>query len=278
MIFPGRMTPGLEAAKLAEVNRRASIRFTPLLVASLALAGCASPPEEMGSVVECPPQIPQQDPRLPLAEKEITDLKAQVSRLKKEALAQTKQSQELQLQLAERHSRILQLQLALDQAVQEVVRAKARLRSRNSKAETVANLAELKLELKNAEEKARNSRQQALVHRAGQYLHMSEAALEENNYEGSSYLMTQARHTLARVESPKSDKLNPESAFPVPVTMKTRKLCNVREAPNLKSKVLLQLSPGTEVSAIDREGLWVKVKTSEGKTGWAHFSLLKVSY
>ncbi len=92
----------------------------------------------MGTVAECPPQTPQQDPRLPLAEKEITDLKAQVNRLKKEALAQTKQSQELQLQLAERHSRILQLQLALDQAVQEVVRAKARLRSRNSKAETVA--------------------------------------------------------------------------------------------------------------------------------------------
>ena len=244
----------------------------------LGLAGCASPPEDTAATVECPQQIPQQDPRLPIAEKEITDLRAQVSQLKKQAAAQTKQSQELQLQLAEQHSRILQLQLALDQAVQEVVRAKARLRSRNSKAETVANLAELKLELENAGNKATNSRQQALLQRARQYLHMSEAALEENNYEGSSYLMTQARHTLAKLESPKSDKLDPESAFPVTVTMKTRKLSNIREEPNLKSKVLLQLPPGAEVSAIDREGLWVKVRTAEGKIGWAHFSLLKTSY
>ncbi|WP_419611826.1 hypothetical protein, partial [Thiolapillus sp.] len=144
-VFPlAQGTPGKQCGLAATGDYQPSLRspwlaaFAPLLVASLALAGCASPPEEMGTVAECPPQTPQQDPRLPLAEKEITDLKAQVNRLKKEALAQTKQSQELQLQLAERHSRILQLQLALDQAVQEVVRAKARLRSRNSKAETVA--------------------------------------------------------------------------------------------------------------------------------------------
>ncbi|WP_419610530.1 hypothetical protein, partial [Thiolapillus sp.] len=75
-VFPlAQGTPGKQCGLAATGDYQPSLRspwlaaFAPLLVASLALAGCASPPEEMGTVAECPPQTPQQDPRLPLAEK-----------------------------------------------------------------------------------------------------------------------------------------------------------------------------------------------------------------
>jgi len=249
-----------------------------MLVVSMALAGCANlhkKPEETG---KCPPQPLEADPRLGVAQQEIADLKNHITSLESEISVQARQSQELQLQLAEQHSRNQQLQHLREQAVQEVVRAKARLRSRHSRAETVANLAELKLELKNAESKKLDNRQQNLVRRARHYLNVSETALEENNYEGSSYLMGQARQYLVQMKSPGSDKITSDSSFPVPVTMKTRKLCNVRKEASLKSKVLFQLTPGSEVSAIDRKGLWVKIKTPENQTGWAHFSLLNVRY
>ncbi len=260
------------------IRRHSPFHIAFLLAALLALAGCISPPEKIEKEVACLPQPQEEDPRLALADQEISNLKDKIDGLQKIVAAQTKQSLEWQLQLAERHSRIQQLQLSLDQAVQEIVRAKARLRSRNSKAETVANLAELKQELKAAESGEVSSKQQSQIDRARHYLDMSENALEKNNYEGSSYLMGQARQALTQLASPKSGKIHSESAFPVPVAMKTRKLCNVRESANLKSKVLVQLKPGANVLAIDRKGLWVKVRTPEGKTGWSHFSLLKMAY
>ncbi len=259
------------------IRRHSSFHAVFLLAALLALAGCASPPEKTEEVA-CLPQPQEEDPRLALADQEISELKDRIDNLQKIVTAQTKQSLEWQLQLAERHSRIQQLQLSLDQAVQEIVRAKARLRSRNSKAETVANLAELKQELKAAESGEVGSKQQAQIDRARHYLDMSENALEKNNYEGSSYLMGQARQALTQLASPKSSKTRSDSAFPVPVPMKTRKLCNLRESANLKSAVLVQLKPGVDVLAIDRKGLWVKIRTPEGKTGWSHFSLLKTAY
>lgn len=260
------------------IRKGISTQSACLLAAILVLTGCATPPEKIEPKVKCPPQSQEEDPRLALADQEISNLKDKIDGLQKTVAAQTKQSLELQLQLAERHSIIQQLQLSLDQAIQEIVRAKARLRSRNSKAETVANLAELKQELKAAESGEVSSKQQSQIDRARHYLDMSENALEKNNYEGSSYLMGQARQALTQLASPKSSKTRSDSAFPVPVPMKTRKLCNVRESANLKSKVLVQLKPGVDILAIDRKGLWVKVRTPEGETGWSHFSLLKAAY
>lgn len=260
------------------IRRHSSFHAVFLLAALLALAGCAGPPPKTEEKVTCPPQPQEEDPRLALADQEISKLKDKNDDLQKTVTAQTKQALELRLQLAEKQSRIQQLQLSQEQLIQEVVRAKARLRSRNSKAETVANLAELKQELKAAESGEVSSKQQTQLDRARHYLDMSENALEKNNYEGSSYLMGQARQALTQLASPQSSKTFSDSAFPVPVPMKTTKLCNLREGANLKSRVLVQLKPGVDVLAIDREGLWVKIRTPDGKTGWSHFSLLKAAY
>ncbi|WP_419585827.1 hypothetical protein, partial [Thiolapillus sp.] len=60
-VFPlAQGTPGKQCGLAATGDYQPSLRspwlaaFAPLLVASLALAGCASPPEEMGTVAECP--------------------------------------------------------------------------------------------------------------------------------------------------------------------------------------------------------------------------------
>ncbi|WP_456406204.1 SH3 domain-containing protein [Thiolapillus sp.] len=256
------------------ISQRLFAQSAILILTLAVLVGCETPPEKI--VVEPPkPVLPQQpDPELIAARETISNLQAEVTKLKKLAAVQKEKNLELQLQLLEKQSRIAQLLQAHSRVVQEVVRAKARLRSRHSKAETVANLAELKLSLKNAE--SQNAGEQPhILQRARQFLTMAEAELDNNNFEGASYLMGQARRTLARTKAPETGNVDPDSAFPVPLQLKLKTTGNVRSGPSRKQQALFQLKAGTEVSAIDRNGLWVQIRTPEGKTGWVHFSLLK---
>lgn len=254
--------------------RSLTIEIT-ILVATLALlAGCQTPPEEPD---QTPPPVPppqRSDPQLTAARETIATLQAQITLLKQRQATAREQQLELQLQLLEKQSRIAQLQQAHSQAVQEVVRAKARLRSRHSKAETVANLAELKLSLKNAQKRGDDSTPSTALLRARQYLAMAEAELEANNFEGASYLIDQARRSLGRADSSDNNVSSQSSAFPVPLKMKVKGTANVRSGANRKQRVLFQLHDGAQVSAIDRKGLWVHIRTADKKKGWIHFGLL----
>jgi len=250
------------------------VQAVPLIAALAILAGCETPPEKIIEEKPPAPAAPQQpDPQLITARETIGKLQAEIAKLKQHSAVQKRHNLELQLQLLEKQSVVALLLQTHNQAIQEVVRAKARLGSRHSKAETVASLAELKLSLKNAESK-KTGAQPRIPLRARQYLTMAEAELEKSNFEGASYLMDQARRSLAWMK-PGTGITNQDSAFPVPLKMKTKGPANVRSGPNRKQRVLFQLNDGSEVSALDRNGLWVQIKTTDGKTGWVHFSLLK---
>ncbi len=251
------------------------VHAVPLIATLAILAGCETPPEKIIKEQKPPaPAAPQQpDPQLITARATIDKLQAEITKLKQHSTVQKRQNLELQLQLLEKQSVVARLLQAHNQAIQEVVRAKARLGSRHSKAETVASLAELKLSLKNAES-IKAGEQPRILLRARQYLTMAEAELEKSNFEGTSYLMDQARRSLAWMK-PGTGITNRDSAFPVPLKMQTKAPANVRSGPNRKQRVLFQLNGGSEVSALDRNGLWIRIKTAGGKTGWVHFSLLK---
>ena len=51
---------------------------------------------------------------------------------------------------------------------------------------------------------------------------------------------------------------------------------NLREKPSSNSEILLRINDGERLQIISKEGLWYKVKTNSGQTGYVHNSRLKI--
>jgi hypothetical protein len=168
------------------------------------------------------------------------------------------------------------MSLVQEQAIQEVVRVKAKLRSRNSKAETVANLAEVKLALQGLQTQDAQYSDVEGLERARQYVAMSEAALDEQNYDGAFYLIGQAKALFTSMALPEErPEANSNSQiFSIPVRMTVTQRCNVRTGPGTDKRVLTQLDAGTTVLAVGYRQLWVRIQQQDDTTGWIHYSLL----
>jgi len=185
---------------------------------------------------------------------------------------------QLELQLLAEQSEIQRLSAAQEQAIQEIVRLKSKLRSRNSKAETVANLAEVKLALQGRKTKGSKDHRGDDLERARQYVSMSEVALKKGNYGGASYLISQAKYSLRTSGKSPAERSGGNSnvnSFALPIRMTVTKRSNVRAGPGTTAKVLAQLNSGTSVLATGYQDLWVQMQRADKTIGWIHYSLLK---
>jgi uncharacterized protein YgiM (DUF1202 family) len=204
---------------------------------------------------------------------EITQLEQTIGRQKNRIM-------QLELRLLAERAETQRLSSAQEMTIQEVVRVKAKLRSRNSKAETVANLAEVKLAIEGLQAKGSGNLLAERLERAQQYVAMSEAALEENNYDGASYLISKAKYALRTSMSSPSESSQGDSgthSFSLPVRLMVTTRSNVRSGPGTDTKVLDQVSSGKSVSATGYRGLWVRIERENKDSGWIHYSLLKAS-
>lgn len=185
---------------------------------------------------------------------------------------------QLELRLLSKQSEIQRLSSAREQAIQEVVRVKAKLRSRYSKAETVANLAEVKFRLQSIEMKDGADYPIEGLKRAQQYIAMSEVALDDKNYDGASYLIGQAQsylRTSMDLSGESSERDSKTHNFSPPIRMTVTQRCNVRAGPGTDQNILTQLSSGASVLATGYRGLWVRIQRKDSTTGWIHYGLLK---
>jgi len=213
-------------------------------------------------------------------EQAVQPLKSQISVMEETIAQQRRRIMELELGLLAKQSEVEGLSSIQEETVHEVVRLKAKLRSRHSKAEIVANLVEAKLALQGLQSVEGQEIQAESLKRARQYIAMSEAELENGNYEGASYLVGQARASLAAADALPDEQLqsNPKmTAFAAPVAMRVRQRSNVRAGPGTDKKVLYQLKAGTAVEATGYRRLWVQVKGSDDSRGWIHYSLLQTT-
>ena len=185
---------------------------------------------------------------------------------------------QLRLQLVQQEEEIKRLSSLQEQAVQEVVRAKARLRSHTGKAETVANIAEVSMLLQSYQGSSSAAARKLLLKRAEQYLAMSVTELDKENYEGAAYLVGKARGLVQPAESShgaiSSGSGVSEVQFFSPLRMETLSVSNVREETSLQAKVLFQLDASTQVRAIAYRGAWLWVQTGDGRLGWVYYKLV----
>ena len=198
----------------------------------------------------------------------------------------------LQLRLLERDAQIDQLeerlnsqQLMLDDAIQEVVRAKAKLRSLESKAEAASEMAEAEIAVKALKAKLKGQKRDPELIKAQELLKMSAREFEKENYGGALYLTSQAKgHIRAgqirlggREKVARMKRLPPvkgEVLFAQPLPLQAVKTSNLRKRPDLKSQVLTTLKKGTPLIGYSYKGQWVRVTGEDGTSGWVFQTLV----
>ncbi len=175
--------------------------------------------------------------------------------------------------------RLALLEKRLDEAIQEVVRTKAKLRSMESKAEAASSLAEAEIALKDLKPGNTGLEEDPEIIQATHLFEMSALEFKNQNYSGSLYLTSQAKHlikmarerSVVQESSPASDE---PISFILPVHLRLLKTSNVREGPGLNFKVLFTLEKDSRVIGHSYKDQWVRVRSGDGQEGWIFNTLL----
>lgn len=193
---------------------------------------------------------------------------------------------EIKLRILERDAQIKELkdrldlqQKMLDEAILEVVRAKAKLRSLESKAEAASEMAEAEIAIKALKVQLAGRGEDPEVAKAEQLLKMSVQEFQNENYGGTLYLISQAKgHIKAgQLRLGGRTKLKPvqgEVLFAQPLPLQVLKTSNLREGPDLESDILATLEEGTPLIGFSYKGQWVRVTREDGSSGWIFQTLV----
>jgi len=185
---------------------------------------------------------------------------------------------EIQLQMFERDAQVAGLQVKLNEAIQEVVRTKAKLHSVESKAEAASTIAEAEIALKQVRAATLEPDARPELTQAEQLLQMSATEFEDQNYGGSLYLATQAkglvRATKSRLGGTDGISRPGEAPFSVPLPMKTNKTSNIRKGPGTSYDVAFTLEAGASLTGLAHKSQWVRVEVDDGRTGWIYHTLV----
>lgn len=184
----------------------------------------------------------------------------------------------LQLRLLEADAQVQDLEVRLDSARQEVVRAMAKLQTLATRAEAASGMAEAEIALQSLKTAAG---QEAApdVAQAGQLLKLSTAEFNNQNYGGALYLANEAKRLVGagrgRLPSGERGALRPgEVLFAVPLRLQALSRGNVREGPGTTFKVVFTLDPGAPLLGYSYADVWVRVSDEGGRSGWIFYNLV----
>jgi hypothetical protein len=183
------------------------------------------------------------------------------------------------LQLLEKDAEIKALNQKLESAILEVVRAMAKLRGLSGRAEAASNLAETEIALKSVPvEPLLRPREPDLL-QARQLLTMATEEFKKQNYDGTVYLTGQVKmlirpRTDRPVKGVERGTTDGELRLSPTLSLRASNRSNVREGPGPSFKILFVVERGTPLSGISYNGVWVRVKTDDGRDGWVHYSLV----
>ena len=185
----------------------------------------------------------------------------------------------LQMLSLEKELQKKELNAKLEEAMLEVVRAKAKLRSLETKAETVSALAEGEIALKALRTNGADEDNNAKAAKADELLKASAVELKKENYAGALYLATQAKALIREDQERSKDRekkalMAGELAFATPLPLQTVAQTKIKEGPSLDSKPLFAVQQGTPFLGYSFKGPWVRVKAEDGRSGWVYYKLV----
>ena len=185
----------------------------------------------------------------------------------------------MHLQALEKDAEIRALNQKLEAAILEVVRAMAKLRGLSGRAEAASNLAETEIALKSVPTEPALRPKEGDLLQAQQLLRMATDEFRKQNYDGTVYLTSQVKTLIkARTDRPvrtaERPQLDGEHVLSPVLALRASNRSNIRETPGSASKILFVVERGTPLSAVSYSGVWVRVKTDDGRAGWVHYSLI----
>lgn len=220
-----------------------------------------------------------QHPKYKKIQSENKKLRQTVGSLEVEIAKIKLQILEKEAQIKELEDRLNSQQKMLDEAILEVVRAKAKLRSLESKAEAASEMAEAEIAVKalKVQLKGRGGDQEII--KAEQLLKMSVQEFQKENYGGALYLISQAKGHIRGGQmrlggEKKLESVEGEVLFAQPLPLQVVKTSNLREMPDLKSNILTTLEKGTPLIGYSYKGQWVRVTREDGNAGWIFQTLV----
>ena len=203
---------------------------------------------------------------------EQRELENQVTLLNKRLAEKDKEIEKLSGQ-------IFVQQIKFDEAIQEVVRAKAKLRSLESRAETATSIAETEIALKALMIQKPGNSNPSLI-QAEQLLAMSSEEFKKENYSGALYLVNQVKDHISKAQSNNgggngTHVMLGEVPFAKPLELKVTKNSHIREGPGLSFKVVSIVKPNTPLTGYSFRGQWLRIKGDDGVGGWIFQDLVR---
>ncbi|MBW1790867.1 MAG: SH3 domain-containing protein [Deltaproteobacteria bacterium] len=184
-------------------------------------------------------------------------------------------------QIKELNKQISLQQKTLDEAILEVVRAKAKLRSLESKAEAASNMAETEISLKTLKARLEAAGQEHNTEfiKAEQLLILSAQEFKKENYGGALYITGQAKALIKASQVQLGTQVEialvkDEVLFVVPLPLRVLKNSNLRVGAGRKYKSLGIIKKGALVSGYSYKSEWVRVKIEDGTYGWIFHTLV----
>ncbi len=247
-------------------RRRLTQAFALLMFAEIHLLGCAVTSE----------QVQAERTEFQRLEKAYTEVKEALT--KHALLAQESEGKLARLHLLalEREIQNKELNMKLEEAMLEVVRTKAKLRSVETKAEAVSALAEGEVALKARKTSMSGEENYEKSMKVEELLKASSLEVKKENYSGALYLTIQAK-TLIREDQQRSrDRekkamIADEVSFAMPLPLQAISLAKVKDGPGLDSKALFGVQQGTPIVGYSFKGPWVYVRTEDGRRGWVYY-------
>ncbi len=211
---------------------------------------------------------------LATSEQKVQQLEQELSSLKSQAIEQDTVINELRRRSDAQQKR-------LGDAIVDVVRSKAKLRSMESKAEAASTIAEAEIAFKALQSRAASFDWVALdeIAIAEHLLEMSAQEFNVQNYGGALYLANQAKGRVRTAQNRLSSMANTPSSsgkasFAQHLPLKVLKKSNLRSGPGLEHKVVAELEKGTFIVGLSQKGMWIQVKAPGEMTGWIYRPLV----
>jgi hypothetical protein len=190
---------------------------------------------------------------------------------------QEQQLARLQMQVYEKEAQLDELQVQLNDARRDVVRAMAKLQTLASRAEAASGMAEAELAVQSLRSAAGGTGS-AEVAQGELLLQQSTAEFNKQNFGGALYLANQAKAAAgqgkSRLASVDRSTRPGEVLLKVPVRLQVQGRCKVRQGPGTRFAVQFTLEPGAPLTGYAYADDWVRVRDDAGRTGWVYQSLV----
>jgi hypothetical protein len=258
-------------------NRHAvALVLFELVCAGLMLSGCATLEPTTSSMEE--KRLQEELRVVTIKYKKLQD--AMSTRAGNGQLTETR-SARLQLLLLEKEAQIKELRHRVDDAILEVVRAKAKLRSLESKAEAASTMAEAEIELKSLKGADAGPERHPAFHQADELLRMATVEFKKENFGGALYLSTQAKGQIKEGEELQKSRdknvlVGGEVLFTLPIPLRVVEPVKLRGTPAQDAKVLAGLEKSALVLGVSHKADWIRIKAEDGQTGWIFFNQVEL--